>query len=115
MEKEIGSKKTMGIAVNNTQEESQQKFNYKELNNVCAELSQQNKQMEQYIRSLHKRLNEMSEALQLQRLDYLFKVVEFKDSFDTDFVTQCVKEIQESFVIPEEVQKKDTAESTSEG
>lgn len=36
-----------------------------------------------------------------KRLDYLFKVVEFEESFTAEFATKCAKEIEEHLTLPE--------------
>ena len=87
--------------------EGKQKLSYEELNNVCAELSQQNQQMQQYIQKLHGEISRMTTALQLKRLDYLFRIVEISNGanakweFDNNFVSSCVAEIQEAMTVPE--------------
>lgn len=92
------------------------KLTYDELNKVCAELSQQNQQMQVYIQKLHQQLHQMNDVIQSKRMDYLFKVVELANvsyegnrfSFESDFVYKCVEEIQESLSVPvqEEAEKK---------
>lgn len=94
------------------QDKQSQKLSYEELNQACAEMSQQIQQQNKYIQQLHKQMQEMSFMLQNKRMEYLFKVVELSRTdgyykFDSDFVTICIKEIQESLTIPEQEEKKE--------
>jgi hypothetical protein len=43
--------------------------------------------------ALNKRVAELSEISMFKRIDYLFKVIENKDSFDESFVKTCSSEI----------------------
>lgn len=73
-----------------TKKEGQQKLSYEELNNVCAQLFQQN----QY---LTKKVSELGNTNMFKRLDYLFKVVELASAFkDADFINNCIDEIKEA-------------------
>lgn len=97
-----------------------QKLSYEELNQACAELSQQAQQMRTYIQKLHKQLQSMEIALQTRRLDYLFKVVELSVNdralyqFHSDFVAACIAEIEESLTIPEGEESGDAQEKSEE-
>lgn len=109
MEKEIGSKE---VKMKPVQDKQPQKLSYEELNQACAEMSQQIQQQNKYIQQLHKQMQEMSFMLQNKRMEYLFKVVELSRTdgyykFESDFVTICIKEIQESLTIPEQKEKKE--------
>lgn len=46
-------------------------------------------------------LQQMNMGNLFKRLDYLFKVVEFKEAFDADFVTKCTREIEGHMTPPE--------------
>lgn len=74
------------------------KMSYEELENVARQLSEQTRQ-------LYAKLQEMNMVNMFKRLDYLFKVVEFSDMFNTEFVTNCTQEIQDLLTIPEEKQE----------
>ena len=74
------------------------KMSYEELENVARQLSEQTRQ-------LYTKLQEMNMVNMFKRLDYLFKVVEFPDMFNTEFVTNCTQEIQDLLTIPEEKQE----------
>lgn len=75
------------------------KLSYEELQNTCHQLSEQ-------ARTMHMQLQEINMQNVFKRLDLLFKVLEFKDSFDTQFIMDCVKEIEEIMVIPKETEDK---------
>ena len=91
-----------------------QKLSYEEPNQACAEMSQQIQQQNKYIQQLHKQMQEMHFMLQNKRMDYLFKVVELHNNgrlnicnFETEFVQNCIAEIQESLTIPEQEEEKE--------
>ena len=106
MEKKIGSKEVKMNAIKSDGVSSgtqTQKLSYEELNQACMELSQQNQKMQQYIQNIHRQLKEMNDALQIKRMDYLFKVLELEAVIkDSDFVGRCVDEIKEALTIPEQ-------------
>ena len=108
MEKKIGSKE---VKMQPVQHGQPQKLSYEELNQACAEMSQQIQQQNKYIQQLHKEIHEMRFILQNKRMEYLFKVVELQGrrdalAFDNDFYFACIKEIQESLTIPEDEGEK---------
>lgn len=80
----------------NTQTQSSPKLTYEQLNNAAAQLSNQNMQ-------LRKQIEEMNYFNLFRRLEFLFKVVESKDAFPTDFVTACTTEIQGLLTIVEDI------------
>lgn len=77
--------------IKNTQEEPQ-KATYEQLENYVNQLSQQNM-------ILKKRLNEFAEVSFYKKMEFLFKVLENKDSFTADFVNSCASEIMEAMNI----------------
>ena len=91
-----------------------QKLTYEQLNQACMELSQQNQQMQPYIKKLHQQMGQMNALLETRRMDYLFKVIElhtkYEKWFDSDFVLKCAEEVQESLTIPEETEQEDNKE-----
>ena len=110
MEKEIGSKEVKM----NVSTEQPQKLSYEELNQACAEMSQQIQQQNKYIQQMHKHMQEMNFMLQNKRMECLFKVVELYNNsrlnicnFETEFVKNCITEIQESLTIPEQEEGKE--------
>lgn len=75
---------------------AEKKFTYEQLEAIANQLSEQNQQ-------LFAKLKEASMANLFKRLDYLFKVLEFKENFAQEFVETCAKEINSLIEIPEEV------------
>lgn len=75
--------------------EEPQKMTYEQLEQVAHQLSEQAKQ-------LYRKLQEANMINMFKRLDYLFKVVENKDSFNGAFVQSCVDEIQDILTISDE-------------
>ena len=82
----------------NTEKKTQnepKKLSYEQLNEACMQLYQQNQ-------NLTRQVQQLNQVSMYKRLDYLFKVVEFASKpFDTDFVMNCIEEIQEALTIPE--------------
>jgi hypothetical protein len=84
-----------------------QKYTYEQLNDICNRLFQENQQLKHQIQQANKFLQTVN------RLDYLFKVVEIQNAskagmpFPDEFYYNCIKEIQEIMTIPEEVQESD--------
>lgn len=72
-----------------------QKIPYAELEKMAIQLSQQNKEM-------YSQLQSMENGLAIKRLEFLFKVVKYKEAFTSDFVTTCIQEIEASLSMPEE-------------
>ena len=82
--------------------EKPEKLSYEKLEEVCMQLTQQNKQMEEYIQRCHAQMQQMSQTIQTKRMDYLFKAVELQDNFKSDFIVACCDEIQQALTVPEE-------------
>lgn len=80
--------------------QSEKKYSYEELNNIAGQLSQQNQQ-------LYQQLQRANMANMFKRLDYLFKVVENGAMFSPEFVDKCIKEIEDSMTIEEEIDEKE--------
>lgn len=78
------------------------KLSYGELENIAKQLSEQN-------RIMYRQIQELDMQNIYARLGFLFKVVEFANKFNSDFLTSCVKEIEELITIPE-----NTKETTKE-
>lgn len=89
----------------NTQE-AQAKLTYEQLESAANQLAQQNQALKQQI-------NEMNYFNLLQRLDYLFKVVENDEKFATDFVDSCKTEIVNLLSIDENTANTPTNTSTN--
>lgn len=83
-----------------------QKLTYGELNRACGELSQQNQNMQAYIKKLKEQMYMMDMSNQFKRMDYLFKVLELEAVIkDSDFVNSCIAEIKDMMTIPEETKE----------
>ena len=91
----------------------EQKLTYEQLNQACADMSQQLQNQNVYIQKMHKQMQQMDFALQTKRMDYLFKVLEIQNQsrtaiiFSNDFCFKCAKEIEESLTVPEEQEETD--------
>lgn len=68
----------------------QKKLSYEELENVAVQLQRRCVELE-------RRLRDFSTAS--FRLEYLFKVIENKDNFSSDFIGDCVKEVEDILTI----------------
>lgn len=77
----------------------EKKLSYDELENAANELLMQNQQM-------YNELQKANMSNVFKRLDYLFKVVEFNTSFNTEFVNSCVAEIEEMMTIKDTDKKE---------
>lgn len=92
-------------------EEQPQKLLYEELNQACAEMSQQLQNQTAHMQKMYKQMQQMEYMLQTRRLDYLFKVVELQLNFHSDFVVKCTQEIEDSLTISEEEQEEPKKEN----
>lgn len=77
----------------NTKTEVREKPTYEQLENYVDQLAYQNM-------NLNKRVSELSDIVMLKRMDYLFKVIENKDSFTDSFIQTCSNEIAEALTPP---------------
>ena len=82
------------------EENKKKELSYDELKNVAGQLSQQNQQ-------LNMMLQQANMTNIFKRLDYLFKVLENKDCFDSDFVITCADEIKDIITGPVEETKEE--------
>ena len=80
-------------------------LSYDQLKEVAAQLQHENQQ-------LRSTLVRIDYSNTFKRLDYLFKVLDNYVHFDDDFVTSCIKEIQDMMTIKEE-STEDTEDSNS--
>lgn len=71
-----------------------EKPSYEQLEREVAGLKGMNNQ-------LIMQLQQMSMGNLFKRLDYLFKVVEFREAFNADFATRCAEEIEGHMTPPE--------------
>ena len=70
-------------------------LSYDQLKEVAAQLQHENQQ-------LRSTLVRIDYSNTFKRLDYLFKVLELKDCFDSEFVITCSDEIKELMTPPTE-------------
>lgn len=82
--------------------EQPKQLSYEDLRNIAGQLQQQNMQ-------LRRALNDLNYKNMFERLNYLFKVMEFSHMFNDEFVGKCVAEIESLMTLPE-----DTLEDTTE-
>lgn len=77
-------------------EQSAQKLTYEQLNETCMQLYQQNQ-------VLTKQLQQSNYTNMFKRLDYLFLVLKYAEVIDDyDFVNDCIDEIKDALIIPED-------------
>lgn len=69
-------------------------------------------QLLDYVNQLTKQLNDQRLGEVIAQLNFLFKVVELKDSFPAEYVDQCVGEIQNVITIKKNTEN--TADETDE-
>lgn len=82
--------------------EQPKQLSYEELRNIAGQLQQQNMQ-------LRRALNDLNYKNMFERLNYLFKVMEFSHMFSDEFIGKCVTEIESLMTIPEDA-PEDTTE-----
>ena len=82
------------------EENKKKELSYEELKNVAGQLRQQNQQ-------LNMMLQQANMANMFKRIDYLFKVLEHKLCFDSEFVITCSDEIKEFMTPPVEHQEEE--------
>lgn len=87
--------KAINMNIASKKEEGVKKLTYEQLNDACNQLWQQNKQ-------LSARNRELESFVMNKRLDYLFKAVELSTKFSSDFIVNCVSEIEEAMAIPQD-------------
>ena len=80
--------------------ENSEKMSYEQLENIAHQLSEQNRQ-------LYTKLQESNLINMFKRLDYLFKVLENKETFDSEFINACTNEIKELMTIPDNVEQEE--------
>lgn len=90
----------------NKQEGTEPKYTMEDLKKMCIQLDQER----QY---LLERLKQADYELTAKRLDYLFKVVEFKESFSKKFTLNCTQEIEEILSFKEESNTEETKENVN--
>lgn len=91
----------------NKQRINTEKLSYEELSNVCNQLDTKCRQLSQ-------QLYQLQQSQALLRLEFLFKIIDKKDSFDNDFVDNCINEIKEIMTIKEESEVKEEIKENKE-
>ena len=81
------------------EENKKKERSYDELKSIAGQLSQQNQQ-------LNMMLQQANMTNIFKRMDYLFKVLEMKDCFDSEFVITCSDEIKELMTLPVETEEE---------
>ena len=91
---------------NKTINENAKKPTYKELEAAMYNLTE--KLNKAYIDNqyLVNQLNGINNTF--TRLNYLFKVLENSQHFNSDFIIKCAEEIENTITVPEEIDTKDT-------
>lgn len=56
------------------------------------------------------KIRELSEFAAFKRLDYLFKVIEFAELFNSEFITKCINEIETTMTIVESENTEENGE-----
>ena len=85
--------------------EEQKQLSYEELQQAANALAEENERLKANFSQALTRLKECSDFAAFKRLDYLFKVVESKDCFHSDFFNTCIDEIEAS-IYPEQEEPK---------
>lgn len=105
-EQKNNSKEVKMQAVNSQQDnnaQNQQELSYEDLKTAAIQMSKEN----QYLKA---QLQGATETLRtINRLDYLFKVLEQGNCFDKLYIDKCVEEIKKVMTPPQELEeaKKD--------
>ena len=102
--KEVKMQAIQGQQDNN---QNQQELSYEDLKTAAIQLSKEN----QYLKA---QLQGATETLRtINRLDYLFKVLEQGSYFDKLYIDKCVEEIKKVMTPPQELEevKKDSYEA----
>lgn len=86
---------------------SQQKYTYEQLNEICGKLFNEN----QYLRQQHQKTMEAVNTI--NRLDYLLRVIEIESRgkggmFSSDFLIKSAEEVEKILTIPAEEEKEDS-------
>lgn len=71
----------------------QKKLSYEELKNAAMQLQQRCMMLEGKLQGIE---------IASVRLNYLFKIIKFKESFSGDFVSKCISEIENILTVDNE-------------
>lgn len=92
-------KREVGTSAVKEEAKSPSKMSYEQLENIAHQLSEQSQ-------VLARKLQEANMTNAFKRLDYLFKVVENKEVFNSSFLADCLIEIESSISIPEDKEQE---------
>lgn len=89
---------------------SQQKYTYEQLNEICGKLFNENQYLKQQLQKTMEAVNTIN------RLDYLLRVIEIesrgKDGmFSSDFLIKSAEEVEKLLTIPAEEGKEDSKDN----
>ena len=91
---------------NKTINENAKKLTYKELEDAMYNLTEKLNKAYKDNQYLVNQLNGINNTF--TRLNYLFKVLENSQHFNSDFIIKCADEIENTITVPEEIDTKDT-------
>ena len=91
---------------NKTINENAKKPTYEELEAAMYNLTEKLNKAYKDNQYLVNQLNGINDTF--TRLNYLFKVLENSQHFNSDFIIKCAEEIENTITIPEEIDTKDT-------
>ena len=91
---------------NKTINENTKKLTYKELEAAMYNLTEKLNKAYKDNQYLVNQLNGINNTF--TRLNYLFKVLENSQHFNSDFIIKCAEEIENTITVPEEIDTKDT-------
>lgn len=80
--------------------EEKNKLSYEKLEAVAIQFQNKSANLEMQLKSIN---------MTTLRLNYLFKVVENKDAFNTEFVVKCATEIEDLLTIEEDNSKEEAS------
>ena len=91
---------------NKTINENAKKLTYEELEAAMYNLTEKLNKAYKDNQYLVNQLNGINNTF--TRLNYLFKVLENSQHFNSDFIIKCAEEIENTITVPEEIDTKDT-------
>ena len=91
---------------NKTINENAKKPTYEELEAAMYNLTEKLNKAYKDNQYLVNQLNGINNTF--TRLNYLFKVLENSQHFNSDFIIKCAEEIENTITVPEEIDTKDT-------
>lgn len=86
------------------EEKKKKEMSYEDLKVKCESLAQA-------LQKAYEEIRRIDASNAIQRLNYLFKVLEFYAHFNPDFVNKCASEIQDILTIEEEVSEQTEKQS----